>query len=170
MELAKHGRGDLFLREAGLADSLGQPPLEDLGTLALLPPELNIGLIITNSSSGVKGLADLRGRKIGIPSRLSEGGYKAQTRWLRQQGVPQPGAAHLMILGTCERVLMSVYRGEVAAGYVTLDTLRRLRDDIVARRIVILGRTPPLSDWRLSASKAVPDFVKNKVKKILAGQ
>lgn len=168
IELAKHGRGDLFLREAGLAVSPGKPPLEDLGTLALLPPKLNIGLIITNSNSGVKELTDLRGRKIGIASRLSEGGYKAQTRWLRQHGMPP--AANLKILGTCERVLMSVYRGEVAAGYVTLDTLRRLRDDIVARRIVILGRTPPLSDWRLSASKTVPDFVKNKVKKILTGQ
>ncbi|MFW8601799.1 phosphate/phosphite/phosphonate ABC transporter substrate-binding protein [Desulfobacterota bacterium M19] len=169
MELAKHGRGDLFLREAGFLASLGKPPLEDLGTLALLPPELNIGLIITNSRNGVKDLAGLRGRKIGIPSRFSEGGYKAQTRWLRQHGVP-PGSARLISLGTCEQVLMSVYRGEVAAGYITLDTLRRLRDDIVVRRIVILGRTPPLSDWLLSASKAVPGFVKNKVKKILAGQ
>ncbi len=169
MELAKHGKGDLFLREAGLTVSPGKPPLEALGTLALLPPELNIGLIITSSSSGVKDLTALRGRKIGIPYRLSEGGYKAQKRWLRQQGVSLD-PARLMSLGTCEHVLMSVYRNEVAAGFITLDTLRRLRADIPPRGIVILGRTPPLSDWLLSASRNVPDFVKNKVKKILVGQ
>jgi ABC-type phosphate/phosphonate transport system substrate-binding protein len=63
---------------------------------------------------------------------------------------------------------MSVYRGDVAAGFLTLDTLRRLQKDLQPNRIMILGKSRPLGDWQISARKDVPNFVKNKIRKILA--
>jgi len=169
MKLVRLGQGDLFLREGGLPVNSETSVLETLGTLKILPPDTNVGLIIA-AAGGVKTVADLRGKRIGVPFKLSEGGYQAQSRWLRQQGVTLARPELLVSLKTCEQVLMGVYRGKVEAGFITLDTLRRLREDIPPQSIVILGQTPPLSPWQILASKAVPDFVKKKVKKILAGQ
>ncbi len=169
LALRKQGLGDLYLQESGLPAGSGNHPDELLGPLALVPPAMNVGVIIAAGSGKVKNLQDLRGKRIGIPSRLAEGGYLAQTRWLRQRGVSLD-AIRLVSLGTYEQVLMSVYRGDVDAGYLTLGTLRRLQKDLQPKRIIILGKTPPLKDWVISARKNVPGFVKNKIRKILAGQ
>jgi len=168
MALAREGRGDLFLREGGLVPGRENLPLEALGSLSILPPSSDIGLIIS-AADGVQTVTDLQGRKIGIPFLTSEGGYLAQKRCLEEFGVALV-PEQLVKLKTCEQVLMSVYHGEVAAGFITLDTLRRLGDDIDSRRLKILARTKPLSPWLLSAAADVPDFVKKKVRKILAGQ
>lgn len=169
LKIKKQGKGDLYLQESDLLARFRIPGNELLGPLAVVSPAMNVGVIIAASSGKVKDLRDLQGKRIGVPSRLSEGGYIAQTRWLRKRGIPQD-AIRLVSLGTYENVLMSVYRGKVDAGYLTLDTLQRLKKDLQPKRIVILGRTPPLKDWVISARKNVPDFVKNKIRKILARQ
>ncbi len=167
MALGGSGQDILFLREGGLALD-GNQSLEDLGTLSLLPADANVGLIIS-TADGVQTVTDLQGRKIGIPFSASEGGFLAQKRRLEELGVTL-APEQLVKLKTCEQVLMSVYHGEVAAGFITLDTLNRLGDDIDPGRLKILARTEPLSPWLLSAAAGVPDFVKKKVKKILARQ
>lgn len=169
LKIRKQGKGDLYLQESGFLARFRNPGDELLGPLAVVSPEMNVGVIIAASSGKVKDLHDLRGKRIGVPSRLAEGGYMAQTRWLRKRGVPVD-TIRLVSLGTYENVLMSVYRGKVDAGYLTLGTLRRLKKDLQPKRIVIIGRTPPLKEWVISARKNVPDFVKNKIRKILAGK
>jgi len=169
LEISKEGKGDLYLQEPGLLARFQNPEDEVLGPLAVIPPAMNIGVIIAARSGKVKDLQDLHGKKIGVPSRLSEGGYMAQRRWLQKRGISIDDV-RMVSLGTCEKVLMSVYRGDVDAGYVTLDTLQRLKKDLQPKRIVILGQTPHLADWVISARKNVPDFVKNKIRKILAGK
>ena len=167
LKIRREGKGDIYLQEPALLAGFPNPRNQVLGSLAVIPPAENIGIIIAVDSGKVKSLQDLRGKKIGIPSLLAEGGYGAQNRWLQQRGIALDGV-QLVSMGTCEKVLMAVYRGDVDAGYLTLDTLQRLQKDLQPNRIILLGRTPPLNDWVISARKDVPDFVKNKIQKILA--
>ncbi len=167
LEAKEQGKGDLYLQEAGLFSRFRTPREELLGSLAVASKEANIGVIVVSGTGTVKTLKDLKGKTIGIPSRFSEGGFLAQTRWLENQGIYQ-NSIRLKDLGTCENVLMSVYRGKVDAGYLTLDTLRRLQKDLQPKRTVIIGKTPPLEDWVISVREDAPDFVKEKVLKILA--
>ncbi|NOX25136.1 MAG: phosphate/phosphite/phosphonate ABC transporter substrate-binding protein [Deltaproteobacteria bacterium] len=166
LKISKEGKGDLYLQESGLERRYSQPQNEPLGSLTLIPPAMNIGVIITAASGNIKKLLDLKGKKIGVPSRLAEGGYMAQTRWLQKHGIPAD-TMRFVPLRTCERVLMSVYRGDVAAGFLTLDTLHRLQKDLQPNRIVILGESRPLGNWLISARKNIPGFVKDKIRKIL---
>lgn len=167
LEVKKQGKGDLYLQEAGLFSKFRTPREELLGSLSVVPREANSGVIVVPGAGTVKTLKDLEGKTIGIPSRFSEGGFLAQVRWLEHQGVSQD-SIRLKILGTCENVLMNVYRGKVDAGYLTFDTFQRLQKDLQPKRTVILGKTPPLEDWVISVRENTPDFVKEKILKILA--
>ncbi len=167
LRIKKQGSGDLFLQESHLFSTSRDPHEESLGLLSIVPSDMNAGVIIVSATGKVKSLEDLHGKKVGIPSRLSEGGYLAQARWLKEHGVSQD-SMNLVDLKTCENVLMCVYRGRVDAGYLTLDTLRRLKRDFQSKRIVILGKTPPLKDWVLSVRDEVPDATKEKIRRILA--
>jgi len=167
LKIMQTGEGSLYLQEAGLGHRYPQPQNELLGPLTLIPPPVNVGVIITVNAGNIKKPQDLAGKKVGVPSLLAEGGYITQSRWLQRRGV-SPDTLHFVTLGTCEKVLMSVYRGDVAAGFVTLDTLRRLQKDLQPGRIMIMGKSRPLGDWKISARRNVPDFVKAKIRKILS--
>ncbi len=169
LKISKEGKGDLYLQESGLERRHSSPKNEPLGSLALIPPAMNIGVIIAAASGNIKDMLDLKGKKIGVPSRLAEGEYMVQTRWLQKRGIP-PDTMRFVPLRTCERVLMAVYRGDVSAGFLTLDTLHRLQKDLQPNRIVILWQSRPLANWLLSARKNLPGFVKDKIRKILIKQ
>lgn len=167
LKIKRQDKGDLYLQEAGLHARFHNSRNELLGSLAVVPPALNVGVIIAARPGRVKDLQDLRGKRIGVPSCLSESGYTAQTHWLHKRGVPL-ASVKLVSLGTCENVLMGVYRGDVDAGYVTLDTLQRLKQDLDPNRVVVLGKTPRLGDWLVSVRKTVPAPVKNEIRRVLA--
>ncbi|NOY53490.1 MAG: phosphate/phosphite/phosphonate ABC transporter substrate-binding protein [Deltaproteobacteria bacterium] len=162
----EEGKGDFYLQEAGLFSQFGTSREESIGSLSLVPKEANRAVIVVPGRGAVKRLKDLRGKTVGVPSRFSEGGFLAQTRWLKNQGIPQD-SIRVKVLGTCENVLMNVYLGKVDAGFVTLDTFQRLEKDLQPKRVVILGETPPLGDWVITARKNVPDVIRKKVGKIL---
>ncbi|MDA8338163.1 MAG: PhnD/SsuA/transferrin family substrate-binding protein, partial [Nitrospiraceae bacterium] len=56
-------------------------------------------------------------------------------------------------LKTYENVIMQVYRGSVDAGFVSLQALKSMENDIDLSRIVILAKTLSLPEWVLSARK-----------------
>ncbi|HFQ90335.1 MAG TPA: phosphate/phosphite/phosphonate ABC transporter substrate-binding protein [Desulfobulbus sp.] len=166
LAMQAQGRGDLYLQEASLFEHSRRPGDVLFGPVAVLPPALNRGLILVRSGGAVQGPADLRGRKIAVPSLLSEGGYLAQDRLLAQQGVRlEPG--QMVRMGTCEQVVMAVYRGKVDAGFVTLDALRRLEGDLDPGRLKILARTPPLQEWLLTGRAGIPETLQKGIRDTL---
>ncbi len=167
LKAKKQGKGDLYLQESSLFSGFRLPREERLGSLPVVSREANNGIIVVSGTGKVKTVEDLKGKMIGVPSRFSDGGFLAQNRWLKSRGM-DPGSIQFKELGTCENVLMSVYRGKVDAGYLTLDTLLRLQKDLQPKRTVILGKTPPLRDWVMTSSEKIPDFAKEKILKLLS--
>lgn len=112
----------------------------------------NVGVIIVHSVSNIKAVKDLAARRIGITSLHSDGGYLSQKNLLTAGGVPMNGIKFVE-LKTYENVIMQVYRGSVDAGFVSLQSLKSMENDIDLSRIVILAKTLSLPEWVLSARK-----------------
>lgn len=124
------------------------------------------GLIIVQSDGNIKTLGDLTGRRIGITSTYSDGGYLAQKRMIEDKGISL-NTIRFIELGTYENVMMNLYRGRIDAGFVSLAALDSMREDIDMDRIRILGKTSPLQGWVLMAQKEIKGEVIDKVRRLI---
>lgn len=123
------------------------------------------GIIITRSDSLLKSLEDLRGKKIAIVSRSSTGGFLSQNLTLKQNG--------LNVLTDCfieeapenkqENVILSVYTGDVDAGFIRESALPQVKEFVPEDAIHVLARTAWLPNWALSLSRKIPEKDKTKI-------
>ncbi len=85
------------------------------------------GVILTQSGrSDIEGLADLKGRRIGVPGMKYLGGYQTQAHELLQAGLRLPEDANIVILGSHDAVAHAVANGEVDAGFVRTGLIEQL--------------------------------------------
>ncbi|TFH87690.1 diguanylate cyclase [Billgrantia azerbaijanica] len=85
------------------------------------------GVIITAAQrDDIATLADLAGRRIGIPGTRFLGGYQTQAFELQQAGLRLGRDAETVALGSHDRVVAAVLAGEVDAGFVRTGILESL--------------------------------------------
>ncbi|MGC4105135.1 MAG: phosphate/phosphite/phosphonate ABC transporter substrate-binding protein, partial [Thermomicrobiales bacterium] len=85
---------------------------------------------ITRIDSGIRDLADLRGREIGLVDAQSTSGYLVPRAMLREQGIDPDRDVTTRLFGRHVHVVEAVLRGEVVAGAlhearIAPDTLER---------------------------------------------
>ncbi|MGM0424967.1 MAG: phosphate/phosphite/phosphonate ABC transporter substrate-binding protein [Thermodesulfobacteriota bacterium] len=132
------------------------------------PREEFRGVILTRKDSEIQDLQDLLGKRIMIVSHKSAGGYWFQNILLRQElGVDISQKAELVEGKRHEEVILSLYRGDVQAGFVREAALFQAQELVDMERIQVLARTPYHPNWPLSAASHVPQELTRQVQRAL---
>lgn len=128
------------------------------------------GVILTRNDSHIQGLQDLQGKRIMIVSHKSAGGYWFQNILLRQElGVDISQEAELVEGKKHEEVILSLYRGDVEAGFVREAALFQARDLVDMDQIKLLAKTAYYPNWPFSAASHVPRDLSTQVQAALLG-
>ncbi len=125
------------------------------------------GVIITRDDSAIRDVHELRRQKVLIVSRKSAGGYLSQKLFLKQAGIDADRDLLLVDAKRQESVILGVYRGEAAAGFVRESALEELKDEIDMTRIRVLARATSLPQWPLAATGRAPPALAESVKRLL---
>lgn len=102
------------------------------------------GMIITNAASGIKSLADLKGRSFARPDPLSTSGWIIPSLTLKAAGIDIEKDLKIVDAGSHDAVVAAVYNGEVDGGATYVDARTRIQKDKpdVMEKIIILQESP----------------------------
>lgn len=85
------------------------------------------GVVITRARrTDIRGLADLRGRRIAAPGPRFLGGYQAQVHELQHLGIQLPQDAQVTMVGSHDRVVQEVLAGRAEAGFIRTGVLESM--------------------------------------------
>ncbi|WP_200328613.1 PAS domain S-box protein [Thiocystis violacea] len=115
------------------------------------------GVIFTRAGRhDINRLADLKGKRIAIPSVMHTGGYVAQLYELEQAGLPLPNASQLVAVESHDAVMERVLSGASDVGFIRTEILEELaaagRLDLSDVKVInrqALGDYPFVSSTRL---------------------
>ena len=122
--------------------------------------------VITQTSSGITSLADLRGRRFAFVDPASASGYLFPLAALRKAGYdPQTFLGQTVFSGSPSDVVLAVYGGRVDAGAVYDDARRTMLKSLpdVMDRIKILWTSGPIPNDTVSVRRDLPAGVKERL-------
>lgn len=116
------------------------------------------GVIITRQDSAIRNLADLKGKKVAIPSFSGGGGYWSQRLTLLENGVDTTKDMQLVEVpdNKHENVILAVYLGDVDAGFIREAALHSADAYVPPSQIRMLAETAAIPNWALSAHRSMP--------------
>ncbi|MGB3211144.1 MAG: phosphate/phosphite/phosphonate ABC transporter substrate-binding protein [Desulforhopalus sp.] len=123
------------------------------------------GIIITRSDSPLQTIQDLKGKKIAIVGYTSAGGFLSQKLSLLQNNidVTKDCVVEEAPENKQENVILSVFTGDVEAGFIRESALHIVDDFVPPGAIRILRSTEWLPNWALSISSNMPPEDKAKI-------
>lgn len=124
------------------------------------------GLIITRTDSKIKSIRDLIGQNVAIVSWDSTFGFLSQKVFLEEQGINPKNQLKLQEAhdNKQENVILSVYHGDVVAGFINEDALNIVDRYVPPSQIRVVTETAWLPDWGLSVKRALPQMVKARIR------
>jgi len=124
------------------------------------------GVIITRADSDITSLEGLKNRKIAIVSKNSAIGYLSQKLDLQQSGIDVEKECQLIeaVDNKQENVIMAVYLGEAAAGFVSESSLAQVEKFIPTEQIKIIYKSKTRNNWVLSIKRTLPDILKKSIR------
>ena len=127
------------------------------------------GVIFTRDDSPIRNIAQLKGKSVLVVSRKSAGGFLSQRLFLERAGIDVERELTLVEGKRHESVILGVYRGEAAAGFVRESALLELKDEIDMKRIRVIARATLLPDWPFAVRGNVDPALADSVKRLLLG-
>jgi phosphonate transport system substrate-binding protein len=128
------------------------------------------GIVITRADSGIVSLEDLKGHSVSIVGLKSTGGYLSQKVTLEKEGID---LASLQIQEAIdnkqENVVLSVYYGDVDAGFIDEDALHIVDRYVPPNQIRVIQRTAWMPNWTIALKRSLPDALKTKLRDTLVG-
>lgn len=122
--------------------------------------------IITQTSSGINALPDLRGKRFAFVDPASTSGYLFPVAGLKKAGYdPQKFFGQTIFAGSHNNVVLAVYQGRVDAGAVFEDargTVQKTLPDVM-QKVKVVWKSDPIPNDTVSVRKALPEDVKAKV-------
>lgn len=122
--------------------------------------------IITQTSSGINGLPDLRGKRFAFVDPASTSGYLFPVAGLKKAGYdPQKFFGQTIFAGSHNNVVLAVYQGRVDAGAVFEDargTVQKTLPDVM-QKVKVVWKSDPIPNDTVSFRKQLPEDVKAKV-------
>ncbi|HET7265457.1 MAG TPA: phosphate/phosphite/phosphonate ABC transporter substrate-binding protein [bacterium] len=122
--------------------------------------------IITQSTSGINGLPDLRGKRFAFVDPASTSGYLFPVAGLKKAGYdPQKFFGQTIFAGSHNNVVLAVYQGRVDAGSVFEDargTVQKTLPDVM-QKVKVVWKSDPIPNDTVSFRKGLPEEVKAKV-------
>ena len=100
------------------------------------------GLIVARKDSGIKTLAEIKGKTIGFVDPESASGYLYPLQVLLQAGIdPRRDCARIEFLQKHDALMSAVWTKKIDVGAVIEDTIATVKDQKVLDQLVILGKT-----------------------------
>jgi phosphonate transport system substrate-binding protein len=129
------------------------------------------GIIITRTDSDIVEIGDLKGKMVSIVSRSSAGGFLSQKVTLEEKGFDVNKDLQLIeaLDNKQENVILSVYYGDVDAGFIRESALRKVDTYVPPSQIRVIKRTAWLPNWALSVDRSLPDETKMRIKETVLG-
>lgn len=129
------------------------------------------GLVIVRADSKIRTATDLKGRSVSIVSFKSAGGYLSQQVALLEMGINPAVAMHLQEVADNkqENVALSVYLGEVDAGFLREDALHIADKYVPPSQIRVLMKGVFLPNWCIIVKRSLSAAVKEKIRATLLG-
>ncbi len=123
------------------------------------------GIIITKRHSPLYTLSDLKGKRISIVGKTSAGGFLSQNYTLLKNDIDvfKDCIVEEAAENKQENVILSVYAGEVDAGFIRETAFKKAKDFIPERSIKVLTATQWLPNWALSLSRDMPAKDREKI-------
>jgi len=127
------------------------------------------GIIIVRKDSGLTKVNALKGKNIAIVGYTSAGGYLSQKLTLVQAGINVETDCTLTeaVENKQENVILSVYTGEVDAGFIRESALHQADRYIAASQIRVLSETAWLPNWAFSVKRDLPERLKKSIQTVL---
>ncbi|HLJ61873.1 MAG TPA: phosphate/phosphite/phosphonate ABC transporter substrate-binding protein [bacterium] len=122
--------------------------------------------IITQASSGINSLADLKGKRFAFVDPASTSGYLFPLAGLKKAGYdPSKFFGQTVFAGSHNNVVLAVYQGRVDAGAVFDDARGTVQKDYpdVMQKIKVIWKSDPIPNDTVSFRKTLPADVKDRV-------
>lgn len=122
------------------------------------------GIVITRPDSGIRSLADLRGKRVMIVGETSAGGFLSQKLSLLEAGIP---VAEIEMESAAdnrqENVIIAVSIGDADAGFIRESALHVADKYIAPGSIEMVVETAWLPNWAFSVDRQLPTDIKNAI-------
>lgn len=127
------------------------------------------GVIIVRNDSEIESLDDLKGKDIAIVGVSSAGGYLSQKLTLMRHGIDVDKDCRLIeaVDNKHENVLLSVFVGDVDAGFIRESALTQTVSFVPISQIRVMNESAWLANWALSVKRSLPERQKNLIRKIV---
>jgi len=126
--------------------------------------------IITQTSSGVTKIQDLRGKRFAFVDPASTSGYLFPLAGLKKAGFdPQKFFGQTVFAGSHNNVVLAVYQGRVDAGAVYEDARGSVQKNLpdVMQKLKVIWYSDPIPNDTVTFRRELPADVKDKVTKAL---
>jgi len=122
--------------------------------------------IITQASSGINSLADLKGKRFAFVDPASTSGYLFPLSGLKKAGYdPSKFFGQTVFAGSHNNVVLAVYQGRVDGGAVFEDARGTVQKDYpdVMQKTKVIWKSDPIPNDTVSFRKGLPAEVKDRV-------
>jgi len=124
------------------------------------------GQIIAGVDSGIKSIADLKGKTFARPDPLSTSGWIIPSLTMRAAGVnPDSDLKQVVDAGGHTGVVTAVYNGDVDAGATYVDARGKIQEDHpdVMDKVMVIEVSAPIPNDGVQFSPVVPEEMKEKI-------
>lgn len=129
------------------------------------------GIILVRKDSGIRTVADLKGKTVSYPAPTAMAATLMTQMFLQEHGLEVMRDVHNVYVGSLESSIMSVYLGQSAAGTTWPPPWRNFQRDRpdIAGKLEVKWQTDPLPNIGVVARKDVPQALVSAVADVLFG-
>ena len=127
-------------------------------------------VFITQADSGIKTLADLKGKQVSFGSQSSTSGHLMPRSFLLQAGIdPDKDFRRVAYSGAHDATIASVVSGRVDAAALDITVWRRFVDDkkVDTSKVDVFYTTPPFFNYNWSVHADMPVALRERITKAL---
>jgi phosphonate transport system substrate-binding protein len=127
-------------------------------------------VFITQTNSGIKTLADLKGKQVSFGSQSSTSGHLMPRHFLLQANInPDKDFKRVAYSGAHDATIASVVSGKVDAAALDITVWRKFvtENKVDTKAVDVFYTTPPFFNYNWSVHAEVPADLRNKVQKAL---
>ena len=129
------------------------------------------GIVITRVGSKIATLEDLRGKKVSYVGPKSAGGFLSPKISLEKAGIKPTTDLRLEEArdNKQENVILSVFNGDVDAGFINEDALHIVDAYVPPSQIRVVLKTASMPGWAFTVQRKLPEDLKARIRKALTG-
>jgi phosphonate transport system substrate-binding protein len=125
-------------------------------------------VFITDAGSGIKTLADLKGRSVSFGSASSTSGHLMPRHFLLTAGIkPEADFRHVAFSGAHDATVAAVAAGKVDAGALNISVWEKLvaEKKVDTAQVKVFFTTPPYHDYNWSVQADMPADLREKIRR-----